>query len=411
MMKDDINDVEKIFEELCNITPIIGCRPKLPERLTTEAEAVCSFARSSKGLGLNHDNMILGIDVGGSTSDILLLAKDPKNSNKDSLYRESSVRLAAGVFFDAVIKSQSFRQALINFHEGRKTDVYVANIHEILTEASKAPYYLNSIFDQLKTPEEYEEFYQSIDTNARFVFTIPAYVTGLLLFYSGMLIGKTIKSQHLEHIRKIDVLSFGKGGRLFHWLRNSAGRRATNEYYARCVNEGVKLVVDVNLEIKYREDIEVNNKAEVAIGLCDPKELILLTQAKDSDICGETGVKFIMPDGSSRELTVEDELTGDYFANQMNNFDFSGAENFEVFMNTFIEFVSQKTKLYQKADATLREDLEDLPNKVASFICNNDDEYRKACKKNTDGFHYHQPIIVAEGSCFLNTLIKKVFNQ
>lgn len=411
MMKDDINDVEKIFEELCNITPIIGCRPKLPERLTTEAEAVCSFARSSKGLGLNHDNMILGIDVGGSTSDILLLAKDPKNSNKDSLYRESSVRLAAGVFFDAVIKSQSFRQALINFHEGRKTDVYVANIHEILTEASKAPYYLNSIFDQLKTPEEYEEFYQSIDTNARFVFTIPAYVTGLLLFYSGMLIGKTIKSQHLEHIRKIDVLSFGKGGRLFHWLRNSAGRRATNEYYARCVNEGVKLVVDVNLEIKYREDIEVNNKAEVAIGLCDPKELILLTQAKDSDICGETGVKFIMPDGSSRELTVEDELTGDYFANQMNNFDFSGAENFEVFMNTFIEFVSQKTKLYQKADATLREDLEDLPNKVANFICNNDDEYRKACRKNTDGFQYHQPIIVAEGSCFLNTLIKKVFNQ
>ena len=118
-----------------------------------------------------------------------------------------------------------------------------------------------------------------------------------------------------------------------------------------------------------------------------------------------------MPDGSSRELTVEDELTGDYFANQMNNFDFSGAENFEVFMNTFIEFVSQKTKLYQKADAALREDLEDLPNKVASFICNNDEEYKKAIRKNTNGFHYHQPIIVAEGSCFLNTLIKKVFNQ
>lgn len=410
MMEADVNDVEKIFEELCKITPIIGRKPELATRLTTEAEAVCSFALS-QDFGLNRDNMFLGIDVGGSTSDILLLAKDPNNGNKASLYRESSVRLAAGVFFNAVIKSQSFRQALVNFHEGRKTDVYVANIQEILTEASKAPYYLNSIFDQLKSTEEYEAFYQSIDTNARFVFTIPAYVTGLLLFYSGMLIGKTIKSQHLEHIKKIDVLSFGKGGRLFHWLRNSAGRRATNEYYARCVNEGVRLVVDVNLEIKYRDEIEVDNKAEVAKGLCDPKDLILLTQAKDSDICGETGVKFTMPDGSSRKLTVEDELTGDYFANQMNNFDFSGAENFEVFMNTFIEFVSLKTTLYQKADAALREDLKDLPNKVASFICNNDDEYRKACKKNTDGFHYHQPIIVAEGSCFLNTLIKKVFNQ
>lgn len=410
MMEADVNDVEKIFEELCKITPIIGRKPELSGRLTTEAEAVCSFALS-QDFGLNRDNMFLGIDVGGSTSDILLLAKDPNHGNRASLYRESSVRLAAGVFFNAVIKSQSFRQALVNFHEGKKTDVYVANIQEILTAASKAPYYLNSIFDQLKTPEEYEEFYQSIDTNARFVFTIPAYVTGLLLFYSGMLIGKTIKSQHLEHIKRIDVLSFGKGGRLFHWLRNSAGRRATNEYYARCVNDGVKLVVDVDLEIKYRDEIEVDNKAEVAKGLCDPKELAMFAQAKDSDICGETGVKFTMPDGSSRLLNVEDELTGDYFANQMNNFDFSGAENFEVFMNTFIEFVSVKTKLYQKADAALRVDLNDLPNKVASYICNNDDEYRKACKKNTDGFHYHQPIIVAEGSCFLNTLIKKVFNQ
>jgi len=410
MMEADVNDVEKIFEELCKITPIVGRKPELVSRLTTEAEAVCSFALS-QDFGLNKDNMFLGIDVGGSTSDILLLAKDPSQGNRASLYRESSVRLAAGVFFNAVIKSQGFRQALVNFHEGGKTNVHVANIQEILTEPTKAPYYLNSIFDQLKSSQDYEVFYQSIDTNARFVFTIPAYVTGLLLFYSGMLIGKTIKTQHLEHITRVDVLSFGKGGRLFHWLRNSAGKRATNEYYAKCVNEGVKLVVDIELDIKYRDEIEVDNKAEVAKGLCDPKDLFMFAQSKESDICGETGVKFTMPDGSYRALSVEDELTGDYFANQMNNFDFSGAENFEVFMNTFIEFVSKKTKLYQKADASLREDLEDLPNKVAAYICNNDDEYRKALKKTTDGFHYHQPIIVAEGSCFLNTLIKKVFNQ
>ena len=95
--------------------------------------------------------MFLGIDVGGSTSDILLLAKDQNNGNKSSLYRESSVRIAAGVFFNAVIKSESFRQALVSFHEGRKTKVFVANIKEVLTQPSKAPYYLNSIFDQLKS--------------------------------------------------------------------------------------------------------------------------------------------------------------------------------------------------------------------------------------------------------------------
>lgn len=310
MMEADSAELEKIFEELCRMTPITGGRqPQLGRELTTEAEAVCSFALS-RDFGLNKDNMFLGIDVGGSTSDILLLAKDQNNGNKSSLYRESSVRIAAGVFFNAVIKSESFRQALVSFHEGRKTKVFVANIKEVLTQPSKAPYYLNSIFDQLKSESDYEEFYSSINNNARFVFTIPAYVTGLLLFYSGMLIGKTIKTEKMDHIRRVDVLSFGKGGRLFHWLRSSATQRVTNEYYEKCLNAGVNLVTEKNLEVKYRDEIEINNKAEVAMGLVDAKELIKKQQEVDSDICGETGVKYIMDDGTPKELQTEDELYG-----------------------------------------------------------------------------------------------------
>jgi len=411
MMEADRTDLEKIFEDLCKITPItIGRKPELSNQLTTEAEAVCSFALS-QDFGLNKDNLFLGIDVGGSTSDILLLAKDPNNGNNSSLYRESSVRMAAGVFFNAVIKSESFRQALVNFHEGKKTGVYVANIKEILSEPQKAPYYLNSIFDQLKNEYDYEEFYSSIDANARFVFTIPAYVTGLLLFYSGMLIGKVIKTEHMDHINRIDILSFGKGGRLFHWLRTSTGKRATNEFYANCLNAGVALVTNKVLDVKYRYEIEVDNKAEVAKGLVDPKVLIKKNPNSDSDICGETGVKFTMPDGTPKLLHTEDELTGDYFANEMNNFDFSEVTNFEEFMNIFIEFVSQKTKLYPKADDALRDELADLPNRITSYICNNDNEYKKARQNAGNGFHYHQPIIIAEGLSFLDTLIRKAFNQ
>lgn len=411
MMEADRTDLEKIYEELCRITPIkIGRLPELSEDLITEAEAVCSFALS-QDFGLNKDNMFLGIDVGGSTSDILLLAKDPNNGNNSSLYRESSVRLAAGVFFNAVIKSETFRQALVSFHEGKKTDVFVANIKEILDEPTKAPYYLSSIFDQLKTESDYEEFYNSINTNARFVFTIPAYVTGLLLFYSGMLIGKVIKTEHLEQIQRIDILSFGKGGRLFHWLRASAGKRATNEYYSTCLNAGANLIANKSLQVKYRDEIEIDNKAEVAIGLVDAKPLVKKNQNIDSDICGETGVKYTLPDGTPKLLMVEDELTGDYFANSMNNFDFSEVSNFEEFMNIFIDFISQKTKLYPKADDALRDELRDLPNRIAGYICNNDNEYKKARKNEGNGFRYHQPIIIAEGLSFLDTLIKKAFNQ
>ena len=114
-----------------------------------------------------------------------------------------------------------------------------------------------------------------------------------------------------------------------------------------------------------------------------------------------------------KTLSVEDELTGDYFADDMGNFDFAGITNFETFMNIFIEFVSQKTKMYAKADSELRDDLDDLPSKIASFICNNDREYKKAKEKSKagDGFRYHQLIIIAEGICFLSTLIRKAFNQ
>ena len=70
----------------------------------------------------------------------------------------------------------------------------------------------------------------------------------------------------------------------------------------------------------------------------------------------------------------------------MNNFSFSGISNFKVFMNIFIEFVSQKTKLYPKAANDLIDDLDDLPNRIAAYICNNDDEYRKARRDSASGF-------------------------
>ncbi len=413
MMESDVNDYDKIFNDLTKLTPIVGDRkPTVKPDYPTEAEAVCSFALS-QDFGLSNSNMFLGIDVGGSTSDILLLAKDPSNNNKASLFRESSIRLAAGVFFDAVIKSELFRQALVNFHESNQKSVYVSNIKEVLTEPKKAPYYLNNIFDQLKSSEDYDSFYETIDRDAKFVFTIPAYVTGLLLFYSGMLVGKTIKDNGLDSIERIDVLSFGKGGRIFHWLPNSAGARATREYYALCLNTGVKCVVDKEMTVKYRDEIEVDNKAEIAKGLCDPKDVIKKQGKGDSDICGEEGVKFLVPDGSMKALSVEEELTGNYFTEDMGNFYFSGVNNFEKFMDVFIEFVSQKTKLYPTAEMELRDDLKELPRNIPGFICNNDKEYDKAKKKSKTGaeFHYHQPIIIAEGVCFLNTLIRKAFNQ
>lgn len=410
MMEADIDELEKIFEELCRTMPIADRRPELNSTHITEAEAVCSFALSND-FGLDNSNMFLGIDVGGSTSDILLLAKNPESGNQASLFRESSVRLAAGVFFNTVINSEDFRRALLNFHEGQSTRVHVANIKEIIKEQNKAPYYLNSIFDQLKTKDDYDKFYNSIVDNAKSVFTIPAYVTGLLLYYSGILLGKTIKDNNLNNIKEIDILSFGKGGRLFHWLRNAASNHTTMRYYRTCLNAGINRVIDRELEVRYREEIEVDNKVEVAKGLCDMRDLNKMFEDNQSDICGEEGVRFINLQGASKELLPTDELFSEYFDNDMNYFDFAGMKCFEEFFNIFIDFVSVKTKLCT-VDKELRNDLADLSNKVCSFICQ-DSEYKSAKRKKDKGsrFAYHQPLIIAEGACFLEkSLIRRVFS-
>ena len=410
MMTSDRDELEGIFEDLCKITPF-GRKPELANKLFTEAEAVCSYAMSQE-FGLNSNNMFLGIDVGGSTSDILLIAKNPQNNNRYSLFRESSVRLAAGVFFDAVKKSEQYRQALVDFHEGHDTAVYVENIKEIIDHPDKAPYYLNSIFDQLKNQDDYDAFYASLSSNAKFVFTIPAYVCGLLLFYSGMLIGKTIKLNRLGNIERIELMPFGKGGRLFHWLRHASSSRTTNEFYNNCVNAGLQLIIpDKTVSIKYHEEIENDNKTEVARGLCENNELAIVDALNDCDICGETGVRFIK-DGNTISIAPDDEISGEQFSDDMSYFDFSGVQNFEKFMDIFIKFVSKDTKLYHRAEDSLRDEICEPPTRIISF-CTNDPEYKKASKnnKNGEGFHYHQPIIIAEGACFLKSLISKVFNQ
>lgn len=409
MIPSDITELDNTFGALPAITPITNILPKVNDPVT-ESEAVCSYAISQPDFGLTYDNVYLGIDVGGSTSDILLLAKDSNKGGAISLLRESSVRLAAGVFFNAVTNSARFREALVTFHGGKNTGVYVMNIEELMDAVNKdkAPYYLNCIFDQLK-PNEYDKFYEFLAYNAKFVFTIPAYVTGVLLFYSGMLIGKAVKDGRLSaRVGQIEVLPFGKGGRLFHWLNSAAGR-ATETYYSECVNRGVACVADREFVVNLRKELAKNNKTEVAFGLCSPQAMNVDNAVGESDICGERGVTYINDNGIAEELGVDEELGGTYFKN-LDRFDFSNGQCFHEFMNIFSRFVCKTTTIYEDDELSLQRDIYDVPGRITNFI-KNDTEYDKA--ENTANsqttFPYHQPIFIAEAASYLRTLVDKIF--
>jgi hypothetical protein len=374
----------------------------------TEAEAVCKFALS-QNYGLNSNNLFLGIDVGGSTSDILILAQDINSDNEAKLFKQSSVRIAAGVFFDAITNSASFRKAIFDYHQQQKK-IKVENIREIQSAGHKAPFYLNNVFDQL-TEDDFALFYTYIGKEASFVFALPAYVTGLLLFYAGKLIAKAIKENNLTTIRDIHLLPYGKGGRLFHWLQTFPGSSLTNAYFEDCFRAGFGEGAEA-YSFRYRNDILADNKSEVSKGLAVENKLIYDRKIRfESDIFAEKNIKYLK-DGQYIEFKEDDIISNEYFEN-VRKFEFPDKlENFEKFLNIFIEFIGHKTGLVRNI-ASLENRGKELRDLLGSFI-ENDPEYKKACsdKLITSKFEFRFPIFIAEGLCYLEkVLIPEIFKS
>jgi hypothetical protein len=407
MSSSDLIQYNSIYNvQLPSITPILDIDTQLrlkPEIIIeqTEAESVCKYALSRR---LDLDKKIfLGIDVGGSTSDILLLSND-------KLYKQSSVRIAAGVFFEAVIESAVFRKAIYSYHEGQRR-IKVENIKEILTNANKAPFYLNSLFDQL-TDDDFAPFYSHIAMEAPFVYAIPAYVSGLLIFYSGKLCAKTVKENNLFSVKEIHLFPFGKGGRLFHWLQTIPGSKATNDYLEECFKNGFGEGGE-GLKFEYRKDITKDNKSEVSKGLAiDRNELIFDRDVRfTSDIYAEKDISYLR-EGQFVHFE-EDEVIDDSDFSNLDRFQFPDKlENFDKFLRIFIDFVGHKAGLVKNI-AILEEKSKELSGMLKSFI-KSDSEYDKALKvSNRSGnFEYRFPIFIAEGLCYLEQiLIPEIFKS
>jgi hypothetical protein len=390
------------------ITPILSGNNRIridSVREQTESESVCKFALS-QNFGLTSSNMFLGIDVGGSTSDILLLARDINQNNIPRLYKQSSVRLAAGVFFDAVIKSEQFRKAIYDYHAGQ-TKIKVENIKDILTERGKAPFYLNNVFDQL-SGDDFRDFYSKIKISAPFVYAIPAYVTGLLVYYAGKLCAKTIKENNLT-ISEVQLLPFGKGGRLFHWIETIPNYR---DYYKICFSKGYGQDAE-KINLRYRDDIKEDNKSEVAKGLAVKVDIAEFDKSlrETSDIFAEKGILYLQ-NGQFVNFAEDEEVKSEYFEN-IGQFEFPAKfENFDEFLRIFIDFVGYNAGLVRNISA-----IESRSKELRDFLTNyipNDSEYTKAmnAKQKTNRFEYRFPILIAAGLCYLEKiLIPEIFKS
>lgn len=383
----------------------------------TEAEAVCAYA-IRKGTEVNSSKLSLGIDVGGSTSDILIVGINSNAENE--LMTQSSIRLAGGFFFKAINSSKKFRQALYNFHESpaaKNAKINTINIDDIVSSDpaiySRAPYYLNNIFDQINSDKDFDSFYGYMSRQVSAVFAYPAYVTGVLMFYSGMLTRNVITKNKLESVKQIEMRYYGKGGRLFEWLLD-VYTEDSERYYRKCFNAGYG---SEDLSLKIITQNKTENKSEVAIGLVanlfnniakgdslDGQRVI-----SNYDVVGEKGIKCSL---SKREIDALETIPYDMFDGGVKIEMPDKLENFITFIDIFAQFIKESNIIAEVKNlkSKSREDLG-----IRAFI-QNDPEFIKYTEdlRNDDSSRpiYKMPIFIAAALCYLNdVLVPEVSKQ
>ena len=362
---------------------------------------------------------------------------DPKKSYR--LFTQCSVRMAAGIFFDAIINSKKFRDCIRLFHNTHQARINVVGINDIEKDPKRAPYYLNNIFDQLHGDGEFTKFYTYLQGDVPFVFALPAYITGALMAYAGMLLRNTILTRGLSEVKDIHFRYFGKGGRLFEWLFFAFDKSEIIGYLTACFRVGLKdkqisqtlgngeCRITLHFENAEAPDFGTcdnsENKSEVAYGLVAQRNDIAgikpavesyeeyeqstvqeaENDARKQEVVGEVGVTL------NGETVDELALVDDNFYRNPNAVVMPAAfQNFSDFMNVFAKFLSN---IYPNANF-LKEQVKKVEH-VKSFI-QNDTEYEKYIDNINKGEKdsYRMPVFVASSLYYMQeVLLKEVFKE
>ncbi len=394
---------QQMYNELSKI-PVENSSVRVNETPITESEAVCNYALTH--VGLSRRNILLGIDVGGSTSDVLIVAMD-RVARAFKMSKQSSLRMAAGVLSDVIKDSDAVRRAIYKYHESPNCSIKVADIKNMINKPNTAPFYLNAILDRLKD-EDFKNFYSSLAQNTPEIFAIPAYLTGLLLFYSGKLIAKAVKENNYSDIKLVEFLPFGKGGRIFDWLDTYPGKQLANTYYNQCFSSGFG-EGGQNIRIEKKNSIRKDNKSEVSKGLSAPQKVTVDEQIREnSDIIGEKGYMFY-PIGTNEPLVLKED--DNIKATYLEEMDFGiempeEFEEFNKFLDIFLDFVGPRKTGILKNTSQISKNKSELSRELKAFILN-DIEWQKADEQKRQGqaFEYKHSLLVLEGMCFLERFV------
>jgi len=374
----------------------------------TEAASVCKHA-----LGVNFQTgergLIIGFDTGGSTTDILCIASKKIKSVsgaieiKNTLIKQSSIKFAAGKLADATRMSRKFQDVLKSFCLQRRFYIHGITIGPDKLNNNTASYYYNLIIDRLNSEEDLNEFYKNIAAYCPELYIINSFMTGLIMFYAGQLAHKIRLSQEANAddyqgtFDDVEIGCFGKGGRMFDWLK-AMNQKAAATYYKECFNKGYGDNANEHiLNFNIRPSNTNYVKSEVSFGLSRAEE-IYVQKDQIGELIGEVGFKY---DGVEVEdlASVETKFMRN-FGNQ-----FSTPREFKRFLEFTQIFYAFCHEYFEFTMPSITSDINNM--RLIAYI-GNIPEYMLA--RRSDEFDFEAPVIILEGMCFLDTiLLPKLF--
>jgi hypothetical protein len=389
-----------------------------PNRAMTESQAVACFA---SGETPQAGHFVLGYDVGGSTTDLLAVTgiSHPQIGRASALVKQNSIKLAAGILADATKSVPGFNIFLKDYASRKIGKIY--GIDSMTPNTT--PFFFNTILDRLDKKDELDDFYRNIAANSKPLMWLNLYVTGLNLFYGGMVARKlrehTERNQNLfayTPLNSIKIDFYGKGSRIFDWYKALDAQNAMS-YYAQCFakgfgeNEANSLFsIGSTFRLGNFEDLGAplnvdNVKTEVAKGLT-MADSVFEFNTQMNEISGEDGYMLRVP-GQQKPIPLNalmdinpsliQRLGSELLPPQPGP---NAYPRFVSFMNTFFDFASQTLDF--KADG--QEVMRAITSMNILNDLRNDEDYKEALKNGKE-FDFVAPLIILQGQAFLRSYL------
>lgn len=387
----------------------------------TEASAVANF------LSVNADDreaLTVCFDIGGSTTDISAMCPLAVGEGSGlTMIKQNSIHFAAQLVSEATSDCANFQNVLLSTCQEYGLQIEGLNLGDSRYSPDNAPYYFEQMVDRLDA-SQLPFFYQKIGADCSKLMCVNLYVTGLIMYYAGLLVRKLIKQvRNSKECRwseangkrpKVSVNFAGKGARIMEWLGFATSHELSGQFYQAMFCKGLGVAdgngqLDVanyisNLEINFPKN---NNdvKFEVSKGLAKPASNIMRpSNSKPIEVIGEEGFSIEDKNGNTVPLAADNSITpfmmkclGDKFYGGS-----AAGPRFRDFLSLFYQ-VAQQYFGYDKRPEDIMQALDGM--QVLRFIKNTPDYVQAA---SSDGkFDYVAPVLILEGLEFYEDFLLK----